>query len=172
MSGATALWATAEWRRRWATLLLAWLVLAITGSLALGAAMTARRSVSAFERLRESTAAAEVTIFNIDPETAGAADATAEELLVRLLPLIGAIGASIEETFFLRPAGSEWIPFFDIYPVVQQQLLDASINVPIPIAGRLPASDAPNEIALSERLAELLDASVGDSIAFESASIA
>ena len=172
MSGAASLWATAEWRRRWATLLLAWLVLAITGSLALGAAMTARRSVTAFERLRESTAAAEVTIFNIDPETAGAADATAEDLFVRLLPLIGATGASIEKTFFVRPTGSEWIPFFDIYPVVQQQLLDTPINVPIPIAGRLPASDAPNEIALSERLAELLGVSVGDSIAFESASIA
>lgn len=168
MSGAATAWATSQWRRRWVTLALAALVLTVTGALALGAAMTARRAVDAFDRLRERTSAADLTVF---VSTFGEQGVTSEELVLRDLPLIGVGGAVIEERFFVRPVGSELIPMFDIYPIVQRQLLDDPINVPVATAGRMPESDEPGEIALSERLAKLLGISVGESVTFESASI-
>ena len=168
MSGAAKLWSTTQWRRHWPTLALAWLVLALTGALALGAATSARRAVTAFDRLREETSAAEVTVNHIDPDVLGEGT-TIEEALQRLLQQIDAAGAVYQEQFFIFPVGYELFPTYDFSPIVQRQLLDHPANVPVVIAGRMPSPTEPNEIGLSQQLADLFDVGVGDSMTFESA---
>ena len=102
MTGAARLWATTQWRRQWPTLLLAWIVLTLTGALALGAATGARRAVSAFDRLREQTFATDIQIQGFDLEAIGGG-ITTEDAVLRLLPLIDAAGATSEEQFFIFP---------------------------------------------------------------------
>lgn len=170
MKGAARLWARTRWRRQWPTLALAWLVLALTGALALGAATGARRAVSAFDRLREQTHAAELTVEDIDLEAIGDG-ADYEEVVSRVLPLIDAVGATYERQYFIFPVGFELYPTFDFYPIVQQQILDHPANVPVVVAGRMPLPGESNEVALSQQLADLFGVDVGDSIAFESVSL-
>ncbi len=160
------MWACAHWRRRWAALVLAGLVLALTGAVALAAATGARRAVSAFDRLRHQTSATNVSVYNISDE------ALSEDpvgTLHRLLPLIGATGATLEERYFVRPVSSELVPMYDIYPVAVRQLLDQPVNVPVAITGRLPDPGQASEIALSEHLAEVLHVRPGDHLILESA---
>ena len=171
MRGAAKLWATTQWRRQWPTLVLACLVLALTGALALGAATGARRAASAFERLREQTAAADVQINDIDLAALGGG-VTNAEALERLLPLIDAEAATIEERFFIFPIGTTLFPNFDYYPIVQRQLLDNPANVPAVVAGRLPHPTEIHEVALSQQFASLLGVDVGDSLTVESATLA
>ncbi|MCE9623229.1 MAG: hypothetical protein K8R99_12870 [Actinomycetia bacterium] len=172
MTGAGKLWATTNWRRHWPSLALAWVVLALTGVLALGAAMGARRAASAFDRLHERTSAAQITVFDLDVGAADEPGLTSTELISRMLQRVGAEGAAIEERFFVSPVGSQLIPTFDIYPIVQRQLLGHPINVPVALTGRLPHQTAALEIAVSQQFAKLLGVQVGESITFESASIA
>ena len=143
------------------------LVLALTGALALGAAMSARRSVSAFDRLREQTFAANVAIAGISDEELKA-DPLAT--VTRLLPLIDAMGATREDRFFIRPVGTNLVPYRDIYPIVEHQLLDQPADVPILVSGRLPDPTDSSQIALGQQFAERLGVQVGDRVAFESAS--
>jgi hypothetical protein len=84
---ATTLWATSQWSRRWASLVVIAVVLLLTGSLALGAAMGARRSVTAFDRLREQAFATDVIVTEVRDEQL---DADPRTTLARLLPLIDA----------------------------------------------------------------------------------
>ena len=56
------MWATTQWRQHRSVLMMTLIVLTLTGTLALGAAAGARRAASAFDRLRDQTAAADVRI--------------------------------------------------------------------------------------------------------------
>jgi len=162
------MWASAQWRRRWAALVVAGLVLALTGAVAMAAATGARRAVNAFDRLREATSATDVAISEISDESL---ESDPLGTLGRLLPLVGATGATFEERYFLRPIGSDLVPLYDIYPVAAQQLLDLPANVPVAISGRLPRPTEASEIALSEHLAEVLRLRPGDRLTLESASM-
>lgn len=167
--GAARSWATTQWRRQWPALVLVWLVLAITGALALGAATGARRAVSAFDRLRDHSRAAELSVNDVDVEALGEGT-TPEEAVMRLLSLIDAAGATWQAQFFIFPVGHQLIPLYDFYPIVQRQLLDIPANVPVVVSGRFPRATEPDEVALSQQMANLFGVGVGDSVAFESAS--
>ena len=167
MRDATTVWAKSQWRRRWVALVFAMFVLALSGSLALAAAQGARHANGAFDRLRDQTSASDIGVDVNDPSLRPEGDA----LVARLLPLIGATGAAKEDRYWMRPAGSELVPGFEIYALVQHQLLDRPVDVPAVIAGHLPDPTNSGQIALGRRFAELLGLHVGDQVTFESAPV-
>ncbi len=162
MMGGTRVWARAQWRHWWTSLVLATFVLALTCTLALVAITRAHRTTGAFDRLRAKTFATDVVVDGSDQLDADQAT------IGRLLPLIGGSGATIETLFFIRPSGSKLVPSFQINPAVNTPLLDDPTNRPVVVTGRLPNPDASNEIALGQQMAAELGAHVGDTIAFDS----
>ncbi len=162
------MWATTQWRHQWATLALTWLVLVLTGALALGAATGARRAVTAFDRLREQTFAAELRVADVDTTNLGEGVSQLDAVL-RLLPLLDAKGATYQDQFFIFPVGHKLLPTYDFHAIVEHQLLDSPANLPVVVAGQLPRSSARDEVVVSQQLASLLGVGVGDSVSFESA---
>ncbi len=154
--------ARAEWRTRWRS----YLVLAVVAGLAVGAVvatlLAATRSENAFHRLRAATRAADVSVFV--PDVAGTAAAA------RAIEKIdGVRNAAPESELFVRPAGSDYFPDYDLYARAPVAAKDADpVNTPVITTGRAADPRRADEVVLSERLAAALGVTVGDTITLES----
>ena len=170
MAGALWWWGRRQWQRHWSALVLGALVLAITGTAAIGSAMGARRAPGSYERLRGRTNAADVRLDVIDRS------GTALQALIddpaRLATATGASGLAVEEEFFVRPAGSDLIPTFNLHPILERQLLANQINEAIPLAGRMPEPARADEVAINPSLADRLGLHPGDRLVLETATTA
>ncbi|MGH7342338.1 MAG: hypothetical protein ACREKH_17770, partial [Candidatus Rokuibacteriota bacterium] len=123
----------------------------------------AAQSETAFQRLRETTDASDVVVAHPDAEhdpvsAVAAVDAAA-----------GVKNASAAVELFVRPAGTEYFPDFNLYPIaplVAQGTGD--LDAPVITSGRAVDPRRPDEIALSEELAASLGVSVGETVTLES----
>jgi putative ABC transport system permease protein len=153
VSNASWLWARSQWRRSRAQLVLCAAVLAITGSLSLGAATAAGRAASAMDRLREQTGAADV---ELHAESADSVDAVA---------------AVASNLYFVQPTGVDEAIGSGFTAATQRQLLDRPANVPILLEGRRSDPNNSNEIEVSERFATRHGLAPGDVVPFESMTV-
>ena len=165
MTGGSFVWCRSQWRQRGIPLLLVALVLALAGTVSLAAALQARRSESAFSRLRARTYAANVQVTDLVDQTLSADPAG---LVSRLVAGTGATGASLEESYFVLPLGTDLIPNLDILSVVIRQMGTDAIDIPVVLRGRAPDPAVADEIGLSEQLAHDLAVGPGDHLTLES----
>ena len=148
---ASWLWARSQWRRSRTALWLCAIVVALTGSLALGAAAAAGRAASAMDRLREQTSATDLVL-------EGSVKSLSDE----------SAAASLMDLYFLQLPGSDRQSFGDFRALTQRPLMGEPANVPILLEGRRSDPANPNEIEISPRFAERLDLEPGDQVSFGS----
>ena len=143
-----------EIRRAWRALLGLALVVAVVGTVVLAAAAGARRTSSALDRARVATAASDLRV-QVDAEdalVAEVADALADSPAVADLARV--------QTFVVDGGGD-----FDLTLVGDPDGRRAvTMDRPIALTGRLPAPDAPDEVALNEIAARSLGLGVGDQL--------
>ncbi|MET0665705.1 MAG: FtsX-like permease family protein [Acidimicrobiales bacterium] len=141
-----------EVRRAWRALLGLALVVAVVGTVVLAAAAGARRTASALDRARVATAASDLRV-QVDAEdavVARVADALADSPAVADLARV--------RTFVVDGGGD-----FDLALVGDPDgRRGVTMDRPVALTGRLPAPDAPDEVALNENAAESLGLGVGD----------
>ena len=122
----------------------------------------AARSESAFERLRVATHAADLA--------ADAPDIPAAVAEVgRAARFPGVAGAAAEAELFVRPAGTNFFPDFNLYsraPIAAKG--STPVNTPVITAGRPVDPGAADEVVVSEALAWKLHLTVGDTMTLES----
>ena len=152
-----ALLTRAEIRRAWRALLGLALVVAVVGTVVLAAAAGARRTASAVDRARVATAASDLRV-QVDAEdavVAEVADALAESPavadLARVRTFVVDGGGDFDLTLVGDPDGRRGV----------------TMDQPIAITGRVPAADAPDEIALNEIAAQSLGLEVGDQLSLD-----
>ena len=157
-----SLYARAEWRVRWRSHLLLAGVLALTVTVVLAALTGARRSDTAFHRLRAVTRASDAVVVSpqVDRDPAAAVAAIGA--------IDGVTSAAPETELFARPTGTDLFPDYNLY-------VDASLgahthsemNVPVVTKGRVVDPKHPDEMEVSEKLARQLGVTVGDRIVLE-----
>ena len=127
-----------EIRRAWRALLGLALVVAVVGTVVLAAAAGARRTASALDRARVATAASDLRV-QVDAEddlVAEVADALADSPAVADLARV--------RTFVVDGGGD-----FDLALVGDPDgRRGVTMDRPVALTGRLPAPDAPDEVAL------------------------
>lgn len=134
-------WATVEIRRRWRSLVALGLIAGIAAGVAIAAVAGARRTDTAWDRLRDATNAADAIVFT---SQAGIYDpAELDYDTFESLPYVTSVGAfglfsgvsdDVGQFGGFVPTGGEWL---------------ATLDTPRIIEGRLPRRDAPDEVVLS-----------------------
>ncbi len=120
--------ARSAWRQHWRSLILLAVLIAGTLATTVATLSAAARSESAFARLREATNASDVIA---DYEGGGASEIAAFEAAD------GVEAAAPMVELFVRPAGTEYIPDFQIYPVAPVRVPGAAtLNAPVITEGR------------------------------------
>src|SRR6185436_12443047 len=117
-------------------------------------------SETAFERLRAATRGADISAFF--PDGDGAAAAVPE-----ITRIDGVSAAAAELELFVRPAGTDYFPDYNLYaraPLTPRTRL----NRPVIVSGRRPNPNRPDEMLMSEALAAKLGVSAGDTVPLES----
>lgn len=149
-----------ELRQRWrATLLLA-LMVGLVGGIVLTTVAGARRSSTAYERFRQETLAGDLDIAPSDPS---------EESFEAIAALPQVVALTRTAYPFIVPKGAGLYPFLDFLAVAQMDdAFGRTIDRPRLVAGRMPALDRANEMAVIEQFAREADLQVGDEVAFES----
>ena len=141
--GPAATWARVEVRRRLRSLIVLGLLAGLTAGLALAAVAGARRTDTAWERLRDRTNAADAIVFTSQAGIYDPDELDYDSLADR--PYIDAVGA-----FGLVWGTSDLGPFGAMVSTYGGWL--TSVDTPRIIEGRLPARDAPNEVVISPPL--------------------
>jgi len=151
------MWAWSELRRRWKALLVLGLLAGVTTGLATAAVAGARRTDSAWERLRDVTHASDAIVFTsqagiYDDDELGY-DAFADLPYVEGVGAFGLVYATSDHGdggAFMSTYG-DWLDGLDTPRIVE---------------GRAPARGAPNEVVMSraEPGTELADLGVGDTV--------
>jgi putative ABC transport system permease protein len=156
--------ARGELRRRWRATVLFVLLVGLAGGVLLTAVAGARRSSTAYERLREETREADLDILFDGPPS------DIDEVSVEELADLPQIEAMTSTAFpFIVPAGSGLYPYLDFLAIVGlDEAFGASINRSRLQEGRAPDPDRPDEMAVAEVFARELDLQVGDRVEFES----
>ena len=153
---AAGLWARAEVRRSWPSLL----VLAVLAGLACGVVVAtaagAARAGSAVDRFEAATRAAHVTLFTEDRLGGGVRKALDEDPRVEARATIEVVGAA--------PKGS--VPGLEAVTAVGVDLGGTQFR-PWLIEGRLPRRGEPDAIAVSELTSRYQGYAVGDEIEME-----
>jgi hypothetical protein len=138
-------------------------LVAATIGIGLGSLTGAERSESAFDRLRTVTRSSDIRL--------GVADATLAASMDALARVEGIAEVGVGAEMFVRPAGTDLIPGFQLLSsVTRPDLGGTHLDIPRITAGRAIRADAVDEVVLSETLADELDVDVGDSFALESMS--
>ena len=105
-----SLWVRREWSRRWLGLLGLGLLIAVVGGVTLAVVNGARRTSTAFDRLRDVTNAFEVTVEVQPPETADGIDVSVipppDELADRIAAVEGVEGVTVA-TFLAAGIGDD-----------------------------------------------------------------
>jgi hypothetical protein len=141
-------------------------VVALTVLVGLGGALVltlvagARRADTSYERFRDATSAADVSV---TPSEVDEATFDAIEHLPQVV-------ASQRPLFpFIVPAESGLYPFLDFLAYVDPDRAEGSaVDLPRVLAGRLPHPDRAGEMAIIERFADEAGLDVGDRVEFES----
>lgn len=152
--------ARSDWRQRWRSLILLALLVAGTLATTVATLTAAARSETAFARLREATNASDVIAYY---EGRGASEISAFEAVD------GVEAAAPMVELFVRPAGTEYFPDFQIYSVAPLRVAGAAtLNAPVITAGRAVDPGQADEIALSEEFASTLGVGAGETMWLES----
>jgi len=160
---AVLLIARAEARRRLLSLTLLMLLVALVVTVVLASAAGARRSSTALDRFLHATAAhdASLSIYGTNPP-----DATE-----RLRAVDGVAQVAVAN-FYVADAGTT----FDFAVVSSPDgTAMSTMDRPLVVTGRMPADDAPDEVALNERAAQSLGKGPGDHLSlptFDAAELA
>ncbi len=144
-----------EVRRSWRALLGLALLVAVVGTVVLAAGAGARRTATVVERAQEITEAADMRLqVDTDQEVIDrvgdaleSSDAVSELARVRTL-VVAAAGGERDLSLYGDLDGS----------------FGRALDRPIEMTGRLPALDAPDEVALNEVAASDLDLRLGDTL--------
>lgn len=142
-----------EVRRAWRALLGLALVVAVVGTVVLAAAAGARRTASALDRARVATAASDLRV-QVDAE-----DAVVARVATALADSPAVADLARVRTFVVDGGGGD----FDLTLIGDPDgRRGVTMDQPIALTGRIPAPDAPDEVALNEIAAESLGLEVGD----------
>ena len=152
--------ARAEWRVRWRSHLLVAVLVATTVAVTVAALSSAVRSEEALDRLRAATRAGDAVMWIEDTQR----DPAGAVAAVKRVDGVVAAGAAAE--VFVRPAGTEYFPDFDLYPTAP--VAGDRVDTPVITSGRPVRPDRVDEVALSEDLADELGLRVGGTLALES----
>src|SRR3954452_7651121 len=152
---AVVLWSGRDLRRRWFALVLLGLLAGPAAGVAVAAFDGARRSATAFERLREATNASDAVVFPsqanlVDPDWS-ALQAGSEVRSLGVWALAFGRVDGVEGDNLIVPGGTTWL-----------QTLDR----PVVIAGRMFALDNPYEVVVSDVMAQTEAIHVGDHFPF------
>jgi hypothetical protein len=162
-SGAMRLFTWAEWRARWRSHVALFGLVAATVAAVATALTGAARSEDAFAALRAATHAADAVLRPPDTED-DPADAIAAAARVEVVEAVRA-----EAMLFVRPAGSDYMPDFNLYPVAPMAAEGvAALDTPVITAGRPVDPGRADEVVVSEKLAADLGLAVGDVLSLES----
>ncbi len=156
----SCLLARAEWRVRWRSHLLVAVLVALTVGVTVATLSSAARSEEALDRLRSATRAGDAVVFMDDTQR----DPAAAVAAVKRVDGVVAAGAAAE--VFVRPAGTEYFPDFDLYPTAP--LAGDHIDTPLITSGRAVTPDRVDEVVLSEDLAAELGVPAGGTLTLES----
>lgn len=150
---ALLIWTRADVRRRLGTLLGLALLIALAGGTTMAALAGARRSATAYERLRDRTHAMDAAVFG-----SGAA--------VRRAVTNRRVAASARFSI----AGIAWVGNHDLFPFVEPHggAFGRTIERPMVLAGRRADPRASDEIVLPEGVARSNHLAVGDRMRFVS----
>ena len=147
------LWSRADVRRRIGALIALALLVAIGGAATLATLAGARRSATAFDRLRARTLAMDAAVFGSPDEVRAAA---AESHVAASAPFTIEAVAAVDDR--------------DLYPFVApgSEAIGRTIERPVILAGRRADPARANEIVLPESTARRLHKGIGDQIRFVS----
>ena len=162
--GAIRYTAGLELRRGWRTILVLTVLAGVGGAVVLTLFAGARRADTSYQRFRDTTLAADVSVVpsESDPATL---DATLDA--IERLPQVAAGSRPVFP--FVVPEGSGLYPFLDFNAISYPDPDDAlSVDKVRVVDGRLPDFDRADEIALVEAYAAKAGLSVGDRVRFES----
>ena len=168
------LWIAAERRRRWRALVVVTILGGLAGGAVIGALAGARRADSAMARLLDQSRATHAHV-QLTTELDGTMDEdlgggnTAREVIERLRRDRRVEALSTISYLQAGPAGVELGAEF-ITIAALDGALGRTIDRARVLAGRLPADDAVNEIAVNELAAEQLGLGPGDNVPFVSRS--
>ncbi len=143
--GSVAWYAALEARRRWRSVLGLAMLVAVAGTVVIGAAAGARRTSSAFDRLASSTSARDATvqIDDIDPITEASITDRIEALDI-------VDSATRAQVVLVAPASGEDSEEMDVTIGLSPDGWGTTIDRPVVTAGRLPRPGAANEVLANE----------------------
>ncbi len=145
--------AASHGRRHWPRLVALALIVGFAGAIVLAAIGGARRSDSAFTRMKEETRAADLRMFG-----PAAADSVLEQL--RAVPGVEEIGKARQLTAAVRDRGFQFLSF----GAPLDDRVGRTVERPRLLEGRRPRQDRVGEVAMPEPLAQKLRVGVGDTV--------
>lgn len=159
------LFAKVEWRARWRVHLVSAVIVAATVGTVVAMLLAADRAETAFIRLRAATNASDVTLYL--PE--GNDDLVLARATALRVP--GVVAASAYAEPFIRPRGTAYTPDYDLYPIVRFDEEGAkSVDAAVITSGRAVDPTRPDEVVVSEALANDLALRPGARMQLESMS--
>ena len=163
--GGRFLCARAGWRARWRSLVVLIGVVALTIAAVVALLTAAGRSETAFERLRSATRASDAIVELSDGSTNFDVPTTA------VAAVDGVEGATAQAELFVRPAGTDLIPDYNLWAgaPLQAPTVD-SVDTPLITKGRAVDPSRTDEVVVSEKLAATIGVGLGDSVMLESMS--
>ena len=163
---ALRLWVVSEWRRRWASLLLVAMIVAIGGGAVLLSLNGARRADTAFARFFDRVGAPNVEAEASLPESGDLGRYAA--ILDRLddIDVLPGVERAFVSAWMLVGVKGQSSGYFTPVPIVGTDTSDAWQSVVV--EGRIPARDEADVIVVNEEAARVAGVGVGDRLTLES----
>ncbi len=149
----------ADLRARAAWVLLLAVVVAVVVGLSVAGMVGARRTATVLDRFVDETRTGDIVVAALAPDVAR--DPAAGEALSSALSGVEGVEAVGVQAGFPVEVGVD--DYFMVWSSVDDTAL-RSIDRPLLVDGRLPAADDPDEIAVNEQAAEVLDLCLGDTV--------
>ena len=144
-------------RAAWVVLLAA--VVAVVVGLSVAGTVGARRTATVLDRFVDETRTGDVVVAALAPDVAR--DPAAGEALSAALAEVEGVEAVGVQAGFPVEVGVD--DYFMVWSSVDDSALRA-IDRPLVVEGRLPAADDPDEIAVNEQAARVLDLRLGETV--------
>lgn len=149
----------ADLRARAAWILLLAAVVAVVVGLTVAGTVGARRTATVLDRFVDETRTGDVVVAALAPDVAR--DPAAGAALSSALAGVDGVEAAGVQAGFPVEVGVD--DYFMVWSSVDDTALRA-IDRPLVVDGRLPSADDPDEIAVNEQAAEVLDLRLGDTV--------
>ena len=149
----------ADLRARTAWVLLLAAVVAVVVGLSVAGMVGARRTATVLDRFVDETRTGDVVVAALAPDVAS--DPAAGEALSAALAGVEGVEAVGVQAGFPVEVGVD--DYFMVWSSVDDTAL-RTIDRPLVVDGRLPAADDPDEIAVNEQAAQVLDLQLGDTV--------